>query len=62
MQKPEKLEPQDFSKTRWLALFILAGKNTPLPRLFVSMMQGLGMEVGSFASGAGTLQGLEFKG
>jgi hypothetical protein len=37
-------------------------KNYPLARLFVSMMQGLGMEVGSFASGAGTLQGLELKG
>jgi len=37
-------------------------KNTPLARLFVSMMQGLGLEVGSFASGAGTLQGLEHKG
>ncbi len=36
-------------------------KNTPLARLFVSMMQGLGMEVGSFASGSGTLQGLELK-
>jgi len=37
-------------------------KNYPLARLFVSMMQGLGLEVGSFASGAGTLQGLEAKG
>jgi hypothetical protein len=37
-------------------------KNMPLARLFVSMMQGLGLEVGSFASGAGTLQGLELKG
>jgi len=37
-------------------------KNYPLARLFVSMMQGLGLEVGSFASGAGTLQGLEPKG
>lgn len=39
-----------------------AAKNTPLARLFVSMMQGLGLEIGSFASGAGTMQGLEMKG
>ncbi|MBV8881215.1 MAG: DUF1552 domain-containing protein, partial [Planctomycetaceae bacterium] len=38
-----------------------AAKNYPLARLFVSMMQGLGLEVGSFASGAGTMQGLEAK-
>lgn len=37
-------------------------KNYPLARIFVSMMQGLGLEVGSFASGAGTMQGLETKG
>jgi hypothetical protein len=36
-----------------------SAKNYPLARLFVSMMQGLGLDVGSFASGAGTMQGLE---
>ena len=36
--------------------------NYPLARLFVSMMQGLGLEIGSFASGAGTMQGLERRG
>jgi hypothetical protein len=36
--------------------------NYPLARLFVSMMQGLGLEVESFASGAGTMRGLERKG
>ena len=33
--------------------------NYPLPRLFVSMLQRLGLEVDSFASGAGTMTGLE---
>jgi hypothetical protein len=34
-------------------------RNYPLPRLFVSMLQRLGIEVSHFASGAGTMQGLE---
>ena len=33
--------------------------NAPLPNLFVSMLQGLGLEVDEFASGTGTLTGLE---
>lgn len=37
-------------------------RNYPLARLFVSMLQGLGLEIGSFASGAGTMQGLELRG
>jgi hypothetical protein len=36
-------------------------KNVPLCRLYVSMLQRLGVEVDSFASGAGTLPGLEIK-
>ena len=32
--------------------------NMPLPNLFVSMLQGLGMEVDKFASSTGTLTGL----
>ncbi len=32
--------------------------NYPLPNLFISMMQGLGLEVGEFASGNGTMTGL----
>lgn len=32
--------------------------NAPLPNLFVSMLQGLGLEVDQFASGTGTLTGL----
>ena len=32
--------------------------NAPLPNLFVSMLQGLGLEVDKFASGTGTLTGL----
>ena len=34
-------------------------KNMPLARLFVSLLQGLGLEADRFASGAGTLPGLE---
>ena len=33
-------------------------KNAPLPNLFVSMLQALGLEVDQFASGTGTLTGL----
>ncbi len=36
-----------------------ARKNYPLPNLFVSMMQNLGLETGEFASGTGTMTGLE---
>jgi hypothetical protein len=35
------------------------GKNYPLPNLFVSMLQRLGMEVDRFASSTGTMRGLE---
>ena len=34
-------------------------KNYPLPNLFVSMLQGLDLEVDTFASSTGTLRGLE---
>ena len=34
--------------------------NTPLGRLYVSMMQRLGIETDQFVSGKGTLPGLEF--
>jgi hypothetical protein len=34
-------------------------KNAPLPNLFVSMLQQLGIETDTFASGRGTLSGLE---
>jgi hypothetical protein len=36
--------------------------NYPLPNLYVSMLQRLGMETGRFASGSGTMDGLEFSG
>ena len=39
-----------------------AAKNTPLARLFVSMLQGLGLEIGSFASGTGTMPGMDLRG
>ena len=34
--------------------------NEPLPNLFVSMLQRLGIETEKFASGTGTLAGLQF--
>ncbi len=35
-------------------------KNAPLPNLFVSMLQRMGLETDQFASSSGTLTGLEF--
>ena len=34
-------------------------KNYPLPNLYVSMLQRLGLEIDRFASSTGTLRGLE---
>jgi hypothetical protein len=34
-------------------------QNYPLPNLFVSMLQRLGLEEGRFASSTGTMRGLE---
>ena len=34
-------------------------RNYPLPNLFVSMLQRLGLEVDRFASSTGTMRGLE---
>jgi hypothetical protein len=36
------------------------GNNHPLPNLFVSMLQRLGIEVDSFATGSQPLTGLRF--
>lgn len=36
--------------------------NYPLPNLYTSMLQRLGLEVDAFASATGTMQGLEFSG
>jgi hypothetical protein len=36
-----------------------ARNNTPLSKLFVSMLQRLGIETDEFSTGKGTLQGLE---
>jgi len=33
--------------------------NYPLPNLFVSMLQRLGLEIDTFGSSTGTMQGLE---
>jgi hypothetical protein len=38
------------------------GKNCPLPNLFVSMLQRMGIESDRFASATGTMRGLELKG
>jgi hypothetical protein len=35
-------------------------ENAPLSRLYVSLLQWLGIETDRFGSGAGTLTGLEF--
>jgi hypothetical protein len=35
-------------------------KNTPLPNLYVSMLQRLGIQTEKFASGTSTLTGLDF--
>jgi hypothetical protein len=35
-------------------------QNYPLPNLFVSMLQRMGIEAGSFASSTGTMRGLDF--
>jgi len=37
------------------------GQNYPLPNLFVSMLQRMGLEVDKFASSTGTMSGLELK-
>jgi hypothetical protein len=37
-----------------------AQQNYPLPNLFVSMLQRMGLEEGSFASSTGTMRGLDF--
>ena len=37
-------------------------RNYPLPNLFVSMLQRMGIEAGKFASSTGTMRGLELKG
>jgi hypothetical protein len=37
-----------------------AQQNYPLPNLFVSMLQRMGIEAASFASSTGTMRGLEF--
>ena len=38
------------------------GRNYPLPNLFVSMLQRMGIESDRFASATGTMRGLELKG
>jgi hypothetical protein len=39
-----------------------ADRNYPLPNLFTSMLQRLGIETDHFASSTGTMRGLELKG
>ena len=37
-------------------------RNYPMPNLFVSMLQRMGIEAGKFAGSTGAMRGLEFKG
>ena len=37
-------------------------RNYPMPNLFVSMLQRMGIEAGKFAGSSSTMRGLEFKG
>ena len=54
---PVVLAGGDFKHGQHLAFDKI--NNAPLPNLFLSMLQGLGMEVDKFASSTGTLRGLE---
>jgi hypothetical protein len=56
---PVLLAGGGFRHGRHLAFDPQPGKNYPLPNLFVSMLQRLGLEAGRFASSTGTLRGLE---
>ncbi len=47
------------SSSTWCFSSFNKGNNTPLCQLFVSMLQRLGIEVDSFASGSKRLPGLE---
>ena len=59
---PVLLAGGGFKHGQHLAFDPKPGKNYPLPNLFVSMLQRLGLEIDRFASSTGTLRGLEMKG
>src|SRR5436190_20363252 len=56
---PVLLAGGGFRHGQHLAFDTKPGKNYPLPNLFVSMLQRLGLEVEKFASSTGTMRGLE---
>jgi hypothetical protein len=56
---PVLLAGGGFRHGQHLAFDPQPGKNYPLPNLFVSMLQRLGLEVDRFASSTGTMRGLE---
>lgn len=59
---PVLLAGGGFKHGQHLAFDTKPGKNYPLPNLFVSMLQRLGLEIDRFASSTGTIRGLEMKG
>jgi hypothetical protein len=59
---PVLLAGGGFRHGRHLAFDPRPGHNYPLPNLFVSMLQRLGLEVDRFASSTGTMRGLEVVG
>jgi hypothetical protein len=56
---PVLLAGGGFRHGQHLAFDPAAGKNYPLPNLFVSVLQQLGLEKDRFASSTGTMRGLE---
>jgi len=48
-----------FKHGQHLAFDTAAGKNYPLPNLYLSMLQRMGIEADRFASSTGTMRGLE---
>ena len=59
---PVLLAGGGFKHGQHLAFDSHPGKNYPLPNLFVSLLQRLGLGVDKFASSTGTMRGLEMKG
>ena len=59
---PVVLAGGGFRHGQHLAFDKTPGRNYPLPNLFVSMLQRLGMEVDKFATSTGTMRGLEVVG
>jgi hypothetical protein len=56
---PVMLAGGGFKHGQHLAFDPKPGANCPLPNLYVSMLQQLGLEIDKFASSTGTMRGLE---